>query len=109
MIIKGIWPKNLESILLLVDFSKTFDSIHRGKMEQILLANDFPKEAFKFIMIFDKDMMAMVSSLQIIIIKEEKSSFSIDKRKVWHDPTTLYKGMFKNSQSLFETPRSRCH
>ena len=30
--------KNLEATILFVDFSKAFDSIHRGKMEQILLA-----------------------------------------------------------------------
>ena len=29
-----------------MDFTKAFDSIHRGKMEQILLAYGLPKEAF---------------------------------------------------------------
>ena len=42
--------KNLEATLLLVDFSKTFDSIHRGKMEQILLAYSLPKETIAAIM-----------------------------------------------------------
>ncbi len=36
--------KNFVATLLFVDFSKAFDSIHRGKMEQILLANGLPKE-----------------------------------------------------------------
>ena len=36
--------KNLQVTLLLVDFTKAFDSIHRGKMEQILLAYGLPKE-----------------------------------------------------------------
>ena len=31
--------KNLQATTLFVDFSKAFDSIHRGKMEQILLGN----------------------------------------------------------------------
>ena len=36
--------KNLEAIILFVDFSKIFHSIQRGKMEQILLAYDPRKE-----------------------------------------------------------------
>ena len=37
-ILEGIRAKNLQATLLFVDFTKAFDSIHRGKMEQILLA-----------------------------------------------------------------------
>ena len=37
-ILEGVYAKNLEATILFVDFSKAFDSIHRGKMEQILLA-----------------------------------------------------------------------
>ena len=36
--------KNLHATVLFVDFTKAFDSIHRGKMEQILLANRLPRE-----------------------------------------------------------------
>ncbi len=36
--------KNLEATILFVDFAKAFDSIHRGKMEQILLTYGLPKE-----------------------------------------------------------------
>ena len=36
--ILGVCAKNLEATRLFVDFFKAFDSIHRGKMEQILLA-----------------------------------------------------------------------
>ena len=43
--ILGIWriledvpAKNLQATISFVDFTKAFDSIHRGKMEQILLA-----------------------------------------------------------------------
>ena len=35
--------KNLEATILFVDFAMAFDSIHRGKMDQILLANGLPK------------------------------------------------------------------
>ena len=36
--------KNIQATLLFVDFTKVFDSIHRGKIEQILLAYVLPKE-----------------------------------------------------------------
>ena len=42
--IEGVEATNLEAILLFVDFSKVFDSLLSGKMEQILLANDLPKD-----------------------------------------------------------------
>ena len=37
-------PKNLQATILFVDFSKDFNSIHRGKMEQILLAYGLTKK-----------------------------------------------------------------
>ena len=37
-IFEGVRAKNLQATLIFVDFTKAFDSIHRGKMEQILLA-----------------------------------------------------------------------
>ena len=39
-ILEGAWEKknNLQATILFVDFTKAFDSIHRGKMEQILRA-----------------------------------------------------------------------
>ena len=43
-ILEGVRAKNLQATLLFVDFTKAFDSIHRGKMEQILLAYGLPKE-----------------------------------------------------------------
>ena len=42
-ILKGVRAKNLQATLLFFDFTKAFDSIHRGKMEQILLAYGLPK------------------------------------------------------------------
>ena len=49
-ILKGIREKNLPEAILFVDFTKAFDSIHRGKMEQILLAYGLPKETVAAIM-----------------------------------------------------------
>ena len=43
-ILEGVRAKNLQTTLLFVDFTKAFDSIHRGKMELILLAYGLPKE-----------------------------------------------------------------
>ena len=41
-ILEGVRAKNLQSTILFIDFTKAFDSIHRGKMEQILLAYSIP-------------------------------------------------------------------
>ena len=43
-ILEGVRAKNLQVTLIFVDFTKGFDSIHRGKMGQILLAYSIPKE-----------------------------------------------------------------
>ena len=59
-IIEGVHGKDLEATLLFIDFPKAFDSIHRGKMEQILLAYGFPKETVTVIMKLYKIMKTMV-------------------------------------------------
>ena len=41
---EGVRAKNLQATILFVDFIKAYDFIHRGKMEQILLAYGLPKE-----------------------------------------------------------------
>ena len=43
-ILEVVRAKNLQATILFSDFTKAFDSIHRGKMEQILLAYAIPKE-----------------------------------------------------------------
>ena len=54
-ITEEVRAKNLEAILILfVDFSKPFDSIHRRKMVQILLAYGLPKETVKWCFIKTK-------------------------------------------------------
>ena len=42
--LKAYGQKNIQVTLLFVDFTMAFDSIHRGKMEQILLAYGLLKE-----------------------------------------------------------------
>ena len=61
-IIEGVRAKNLQAVLLFVDFSKAFDSIHRGKLEEILLAYGIPKEVVAAIMMLYKNTKAKVKS-----------------------------------------------
>ena len=49
-ILEGVSAKNLEATILFVDFTKAFDSIHWGKMDQILL-----KETVSTIMMLYKN------------------------------------------------------
>ena len=60
--LEGELVKNLEATILFVDFSKAFDSIHRGKMEQILLTYSLPKETVAAIMMLYKNMKVKVHS-----------------------------------------------
>ena len=48
--------------ILFVDFPKAFDSIHRGKMDQILLAYSAPKETVAAIMMLYKNTNVKVRS-----------------------------------------------
>ena len=59
---KAYGQKNLQATLLFVDFTKAFDSIHRGKMEQILLAYGLPKETVAAIMILYRNTKVKVRS-----------------------------------------------
>ena len=61
-ILEGVRAKNLQATLLFVDFTKAFDSIHRGKMEQILLAYGLPKETVAAITILYRNTKLKVRS-----------------------------------------------
>ena len=61
-ILEGVRAKNLQATLLFVNFTKAFDSIHRGKMEQILLAYSLPEESVAAIMILDRNTKVKVRS-----------------------------------------------
>ena len=50
-IIEGAKSKQLCATILFIDFSKAFDSIHRGNMREILNAYGLPGESVKAIMI----------------------------------------------------------
>ena len=61
-ILEGVRAKNLQATLIFVDFTKAFDSIHRGKMEQILLTYGIPKETIAAIMILYRNTKVKVRS-----------------------------------------------
>ena len=59
-ILEGVHAKNLEATILFVNFAKAFDSIHGGKMEQILLAYGLPKETVAAIMMLYRNIKVKV-------------------------------------------------
>ena len=61
-ILEGEWAKNLLATWLFVDFTKAFDSIHRGKMEQILQAYSLPNETIAAITILYRNTKVKVWS-----------------------------------------------
>ena len=61
-ILEGVRAKNLQATLIFVDVTKAFDSIHRGKMEQKLLAYGIPKETVAAITILYKNTKVKVRS-----------------------------------------------
>ena len=61
-ILQGLRAKNLQVTILFVDFTKAFDSIHRGKMEQILLAYGILKETDAAITILYRNTKVKVRS-----------------------------------------------
>ena len=61
-ILEGVRAKNIQVTLLFVAFPKAFDSIHRGKMEQTLLAYGLPKETVAAITILYRNTKVKVRS-----------------------------------------------
>ena len=61
-ILEGVCVKNLEATILFVNFAKAFDSIHRGKMEQILFAYSLPRETIAAIMMKYRNIKVKIRS-----------------------------------------------
>ena len=61
-IFEGVRAKNLQATLLFVDFTKAFNSIHRGKIEQILQAYGLSKETVAAITILYRNTKVKVRS-----------------------------------------------
>ena len=62
-ILEGVCEKIQEATILFVDFTKAFDSIHRRKIEQILLAYSLLKETVAAIMILYRNTKVKFRSL----------------------------------------------
>ena len=60
--IEGIEANNLEAVMLFVEFSKPFDSVHREKLSQTLEAYRIPDETVVPIMMLYKNTRSMVRS-----------------------------------------------
>ena len=61
-ILEGVRAKNLHATILFVNFTMAFESICRGKMEQILLAYGIPKETVAAITILYRNTKMKVRS-----------------------------------------------
>ena len=61
-ILDGVRADNLPAVLLFIDFSKAFDSIHRGKMRDILIAYGIPQETVNAITMLYQDTCSVVRS-----------------------------------------------
>ena len=61
-ILEGVRAKTYRRHYYLSDFTKAFDSIHRGKMEQILLAYGLPQETVAAIAILYRNTKVKVRS-----------------------------------------------
>ena len=61
-ILEGVHAKKLEATVLFVNFSKAFDSIHRWKIEKILLTYGLPKETVVPIMMLYRNTKVKVRS-----------------------------------------------
>ena len=60
-ILESVRAKNIQATGF-VDFTKAFDSIHRGKMKQILLAYGIPKETVATITMFYRNTKVKIRS-----------------------------------------------
>ena len=61
-ILEDVCAKNLVATISFVDFTNDFDSVHRGKLEQILLANGLPKETVAAMMMLYRNTKVKVRS-----------------------------------------------
>ena len=61
-ILEGVGVKTLDAIILFIDSSKAFDSMHKGNIKQILHANGLSKEIVAAIFMLYRNMEVKVRS-----------------------------------------------
>ena len=66
-IIEGTNAINLKATILFIDFSKAFDSIHRGKMAENLNAYGIPGEIISSIMVVYKNTKSIVRTVDGVL------------------------------------------
>ena len=93
--LEGVRAKNIVATLLFVDFSNVFDTIYRGNMDQILLANDLLKETVAAIMMLYENIKVKVSSMA-----GDTEYFAIGGKEI-HLPYTC---LFYVKTTSFERP-----
>ena len=103
-IIKRVYAKNLEVTLLLVDFTKVFDSIHRGKMEQILLVYSLPPKTLTAIMMLYRNIKVKVRSLDGEHRFFQHCCWSSARRYI----STIFVYKIKENGFTLKKARSRC-
>ena len=61
-LIEGVKSKQLPAVLTFIDFRKAFDSIHRGKLMDLLLAYGVPKQVVSALEVLYTNTSAKVQS-----------------------------------------------
>ena len=99
---KGSCKKNQEATLLFVDFSKAFNSIHRGKMEEILLTYSLPKETVAAIMMLYKN-----TKVKVRLPDRDTGFFDIDASVLQGDTLVQYLVYWRSKNVVKYTCLSR--
>ena len=81
--ILGVCAKNPPATQLFVDFSKEFESILKGKMEQILLIYGLPKETVAVFMMLYKNTKAHARGVMAIVAGNVHGDTSSNPGRDW--------------------------
>ena len=65
-LLEGVKSKTLPAVMIFVDFHKAFDSIHRGKLMEILKAYGIPLETANAILFYIKKLLLKLFPQMVI-------------------------------------------
>ena len=94
-LIEGAKAKQLQSVITFVDFKNAFDSIHRGKLMEILSVYGVPKNIVDAISILYKDTVA-----RLITPDEETDLFKTAAGVLQGDTLALHLSIFALEYAL---------